>query len=305
MGIKHSDVCIVTGKGGVGKTTYAAALAMRSARAGKRTLLVEVNGGGRSGVLLGMTDVGPVLKQATPFLWVVDIQPQEAMREYALMTLRFESLYKTVFENAFAKRFLRLIPSLSEIVMLGKIWFHSQETHSNGALRFETIVVDAPATGHAIALLRAPRVIQATVPPGPLKQHARAMVELLQLPSTRIHPVCTAEDMPVTEVCRTVDFAKDEGMHLGPLCVNKYPEGVPQEALDFLQHQAGTDSAKQSVVEVLAQQQRQAYEAQAYVKMLPEVLRKEVYVWPVLRTLHMGPQGLDVLIQAMDTARAL
>ena len=88
------------------------------------------------------------------------------MREYALMILRFESIYSAVFENRLVRYFLRFIPSLQELVLLGKILFHLQEKRPDGSWRFDRIVIDAPATGHAITFLSVPQVIIDTVPPG-------------------------------------------------------------------------------------------------------------------------------------------
>ena len=118
---------VVTGKGGVGKSTVAAALAVQSAREGLRTLVCEVNAKERISQLLGRPEVGPEVTAIDENLWAVNVRPQEAMREYALMMLKFESIYSAVFENRVVRYFLRFIPSLQELVLLGKILFHLRE----------------------------------------------------------------------------------------------------------------------------------------------------------------------------------
>ena len=146
---------IVTGKGGVGKTTVCAALALLAARAGKRVLVCEVNARARVAALLGGPPAGPVIREVRPGISVINVTPPEAMREYGLMVLRFRTIYDAVFENRLVRYFLRVIPSLAEVVMLGKI-LHEARAEEAGRPRWDLVLVDAPATGHAVQLLRVP-----------------------------------------------------------------------------------------------------------------------------------------------------
>ncbi len=191
---------IVTGKGGVGKTTLATAIALRSARSGARTLVCEVNAKERVTQLLGRSAVGAEVTSLEENLWGANVQPQEALREYALMVLKFESIYNAVFENRLVRYFLRFIPSLQELVLLGKILFHLKEKRSDGSWRFDRIVVDAPATGHALTFLSVPQVLLDTVPPGPMANDAAWMRDLLVNPAiTAAVLVSLPEEMPVNE----------------------------------------------------------------------------------------------------------
>jgi cellulose biosynthesis protein BcsQ len=195
---------IVTGKGGVGKTTVAAALALTSAREGARTLVCEVNTKERITSLLGKPEVGAEVTSIEENLWAVNVQPQEAMREYALMILKFESIYSAVFENRLVRYFLRFIPSLQELVLLGKILFHLKEKRPDGSWRFDRIIVDAPATGHAITVLSVPQVIIDTVPPGAMASEAAWMRDLLvDKDTTAVVLVSLPEELPVNE---TIDL---------------------------------------------------------------------------------------------------
>jgi anion-transporting ArsA/GET3 family ATPase len=191
---------LVSGKGGVGKSTVAAALASASARAGLKTLVAEVNTQERITRLLGKPEVGPEVSQIDENLWAVNVRPEEAMREYALMTLKFKTVYKAVFENRFVRYFLRFIPSLQELVLLGKILFHVQERGPDGRHRFDRVIIDAPATGHAISFFSVPQVLVDTVPSGPMSAEAEKMRDLLTNPAiTAAVLVALPEEMPINE----------------------------------------------------------------------------------------------------------
>ncbi|MEO1173231.1 MAG: ArsA-related P-loop ATPase [Myxococcota bacterium] len=230
---------VVTGKGGVGKTTVAAAYGLALAGQNRRVLLAEVNGGERITPLLGAAPVGSTMREVVENLHVVDMNPRDSIREYVLQTFRFESVYNTVFENRFVRQFLRLVPSLSELVMLGKVWFHHQETREDGTPRFDDIIVDAPATGHAISMLRAPTVVQRTVPAGPLRDNCKDIVEMLRLRGT-LHIVTLPEEMPVSEALELTSAAHHRiDIRLGEAFINQRLTALPAGAVDPLLSERG------------------------------------------------------------------
>jgi anion-transporting ArsA/GET3 family ATPase len=204
-GLLDRRLLLVTGKGGVGKSTVAASLALRLSAAGLRTLLCEVNAGGRLGRTLGHPKVGPEVTLVEPNLSMVDLQPDAAMREYVLQKIRLERVYRAVFENRMVRYFLRFIPSLAETVMLGKmLWHLRQWPDAPGG--FDRIVVDLPATGHALTLLGVPRGLLSALPSGPMSSEARWMHELLVDPGTTSAVlVSLPEELPVNE---TLDLAQ-------------------------------------------------------------------------------------------------
>jgi anion-transporting ArsA/GET3 family ATPase len=198
-GLLDRRLLVVTGKGGVGKSTVAAALGVQLASRGKRVLLCEVNADERVAPLLGHRPVGAEVRQVETNLSLVDVRPTESMREYVLMKVRVEAVYRAVFENRLVRYFLRFIPSLAETVMLGKILWHvRQPARAPGG--FDAVVVDAPSTGHAISLLGVPQTLLSTLPAGPMAAEARWMRELLVDPErTGILLVSLPEELPVNE----------------------------------------------------------------------------------------------------------
>jgi anion-transporting ArsA/GET3 family ATPase len=198
-GLLDRRLLLVTGKGGVGKSTVAAALALRLASAGLRTLLCEVNADGRLGRLLAHPEVGADVVQVEPNLSMVDLQPDASMREYVLSKIRLERVYRAVFENRMVKYFLRFVPALAETVMLGKVMWHLRQW-PDAPGGFDRIVLDLPATGHALALLGVPHSLIATLPSGPMSTEAGWMYDLLTDPvMTSAILVSLPEDLPVNE----------------------------------------------------------------------------------------------------------
>jgi len=215
----------VTGKGGVGKSTVAAALGLLAVRRGKKVLVCELNAHERVAPMLGAPPSGTAIREVLPGLWSVNVTPHEAMREYGLMVLKFRTIYEAVFENRVVRHFLRVVPSLAELVMLGKVLNEVRATE-DGRPRWDLVILDAPATGHAVQLLRVPAALLDTVPAGPLRSDAEWMNALLVDPrSTAVSIVTLPEEMPVNEA---VDLDRQVrgvlGMPSGALLVNAMPE---------------------------------------------------------------------------------
>lgn len=198
-GLLDRRLLLVTGKGGVGKSTVAAALALRLASAGLRTLLCEVNADRRLGRMLGHPEVGHDVTPVEANLSMVDLEPDAAMREYVLSKIRLERVYRAVFENRMVRYFLRFVPALAETVMLGKVLWHLRQW-PDAPGGFNRIVLDLPATGHALTLLGVPQSLVSTLPSGPMASEAGWMLELLTNPAvTSAVLVSLPEELPVNE----------------------------------------------------------------------------------------------------------
>ncbi len=283
---------IVAGKGGVGRTTVACALALAAARRGKRVLLAQVKSKDRLPRLFGVSHNFSEVQPIDTNVWGVNMTPEASLREYGVMVLRSAFLYRQVFERDVVRAFLRAIPGLYDYSMLGKAWFHTTETVS-GRPRFDLVILDGPATGHVLTLLAIPKVICDTVPEGPLTGPARDCLSLLTDPARTLAVLVTlAEDLPVSETVQLSAGLRGLGIHLGPVVVNRlYPprfkSGVNSLALDELlagpAASAASEIESQTAAEVPAdalsavlraaslQRQRSALN-EHYIKVLHESL---------------------------------
>jgi anion-transporting ArsA/GET3 family ATPase len=191
---------IVVGKGGVGKTSVSAALAISLARSGRRVLLAMCNAKERLSHLLQVGAVGPQIRTIAPGIDAVNMEPSAALEEYGMMVLKVRALYKLIFENRLVAGFLRGTPGIEAWAMLGKAQFHAFETLPDGRARYDTVIVDAPATGHGLELLRVPRVILDVVPPGLLRRDAERAWSLFTDPTRAgVLIVTMPEELPSTE----------------------------------------------------------------------------------------------------------
>jgi anion-transporting ArsA/GET3 family ATPase len=220
------------GKGGVGRSTVAAAIAGACAARGRKTLLYETNANDRFGAYFGKQPVGVTPSQLAPNLWAVNATPASSLAEYGLMILRFKSVYEMVFENRVTRAFLRAIPGLDDYALLGKAWFHTTE-EKRGNLLWDTVVFDMPASGHSVSMLRVPWAIVDTVPEGPLTRDAKAVKSLLCDPArTSAVLVTLAEEMPVNEAIELEAKLTTLGIVPQQLLVNqvfprRFPPGAP------------------------------------------------------------------------------
>jgi hypothetical protein len=231
---------LVAGKGGVGRSTVAAAIAGACAARGQRTLLYETNANDRFGDYFAKPAVGTEPSQLAANLWAINVTPASALAEYGLMILRWQSVYEMVFENRVSKAFLRAIPGLDDYALLGKAWFHATED-KRGKPVWDTVVFDMPASGHAVSMLQVPWVIVDTVPEGPLTRDARSIKAFLCDPArTAAVLVTLAEEMPVNEAIELETKLKGLGIVPQHLLVNQmfprhFPPGSPaSRALDAL-----------------------------------------------------------------------
>ena len=231
---------LVTGKGGVGKSLTAAALAKSLADRGRKTLLVEL--GERSYLRhLFHVDVGPEPTSVSPHLTLSRWEGEACLREYLIYLLKIERVVKLFFDNKIMRALVQAAPALKELALLGKITSGPREI--GPPLPYDEIVVDAFATGHFRALWRAPIGLAEAIPFGPMGEQSRSIVDVMKDPQNTRYYVCMIpEELPVTE---GLELAQDIERELGQkarLILNRVLEtGLEPESLVQLNKSGFTD----------------------------------------------------------------
>lgn len=218
-----SEIHFVTGKGGVGKSTVAAALALKKAKSGLRTLLVEIGDQSFYKDYFQVPEVGfePVKIQEnfSVALWT----GQNCLREYIIHLIKAEALYKLFFENAVMKAFVNVAPALPELAIMGKAT--SGPRRHGPPLPFDCIIMDCYATGHFMALMGAAEGMAKAVKVGPMGEQSRNIDKFLRDPKIcHYHIVCLPEELPVRE---TEELYEELHKHYGiraRMILNKFLE---------------------------------------------------------------------------------
>jgi anion-transporting ArsA/GET3 family ATPase len=175
------ELLVVTGKGGVGKTTTAAVLGLLGARRGLRVVVVELGDQGRLPRVFGL-DVPPLGTelQLAEGLWSISIDPDRALLEW-LQSIGGPIAGRVLGSSSTFQYFAAAAPGARELVSMVKVWELTQgERWRRRAGRYDLVVLDAPATGHALAMLRSPWTFGAIARVGPIAGQTRAVQELLQ-----------------------------------------------------------------------------------------------------------------------------
>jgi anion-transporting ArsA/GET3 family ATPase len=216
-------LAIVTGKGGTGKTTVAAALAWAAAQRGLRVLVTEVGRDPHVPRLLApdAPAVGYQEREIVPGIAVMRIDPFAALAEYLGLQIGMPGLVERVVRNRGFRQLMEAAPGWRALITLGKVWHLAQMRRGDGP-KYDLIVVDAPATGHGMTFLDVPRVVAAAVRAGPLRHHTQQVEALIaDRERTLLLPVALAEELPVRETVALVRRVREElSVHVDRVIVN-------------------------------------------------------------------------------------
>jgi anion-transporting ArsA/GET3 family ATPase len=218
---------IVTGKGGTGKTTLSACLALAAARQGQRVLVAEVARSSQVARLLDpeAPEVGYAPQRVLPGIRVMRIDPFAALAEYVGLQVGFRHMAERVLRGRGFRQLMEASPGWRELITLGKVW-HLEQMRDGDRPLYDLIVVDAPATGHGVALLEVPRVVVSAVRAGPLRHHTERVEALIEDASrTLLLPVARAEELPARETAQLVHRVRDQlALHVDRVVVNAVHE---------------------------------------------------------------------------------
>lgn len=237
------EIHFVTGKGGVGKSVVAAALALKKSKEGRRVLLIELGNQSFFRDFFDLDEVAFKPVQLRPQLDVALWSGDVCLQEYARHLIKVESLAKLFFENAVMRAFINIAPGLPELAILGKVT--SVPRHHGPPLPYDCLVVDAYASGHFQALIAAPVGMAQAIQFGPMGEQSRAIDKCLRDHTLcHYHIVTLPEELPVKEAIELQEKLKKDFEIQSEVILNKvFPAQVPTEVIEKYKNE-NTDLGK-------------------------------------------------------------
>jgi anion-transporting ArsA/GET3 family ATPase len=218
---------LICGKGGVGKTTVACALALRAARSGERVLLAGIDSMDQISRYFGVPELGLREVELEPDLFGIHLDEQLVFDSFIRKTFRFKAIYRRILESPIYQYFTAAAPGIKELIVLDSV----QELARHAKPPYQHVLLDCPATGHGLSYLDVGNQTLRTFRFGPLHRKAVAIQNLLTNQSeTGVILVTLAEEMPVNEALEQYRALRGRlQIAVDALVVNGlFPELVPK-----------------------------------------------------------------------------
>jgi anion-transporting ArsA/GET3 family ATPase len=281
---------LVTGKGGAGKTTVAAALGLAAARRGKRVVLCEVAEKNR---------LGGMLARPTPDgLHHASVDPERAKREWLRYQLKSRTLAGVLGGSSLFQYLTAAAPGLTELVTMGKVWDLAQLEPRTGGHAYDLAIVDAPATGHGLAMLRAPSTYASVARVGPVGRHAERIDSFLRDPvQTGVLTVALPEEMPVNETVELEAALRRElGMAIDAIVVNAlHPARFRAEEVRRMESAGGGGRVARAALAAALSEHRRARAEHSQVRRLRRAATAPVATLPRIFEPELGRDELERL----------
>jgi anion-transporting ArsA/GET3 family ATPase len=291
---------IVTGKGGVGKTTVAVALGMRAAAEGKRTIVCEVSAQENTSRMFDHTEVRFHEVEMEENLWSISIDPDESMREYVLLQLKVRAMRDLLFRSRIFNYLAAATPGLKELVTIGKIWELAQlDRRVKQGRKYDLVIVDAPATGHGVGFLQTPRTFASIARVGPIHSQAQTLDRFItDHENTGTAIVALPEEMPVNESAALERDLRDEvGVAVDRVYLNGlYPERFDKQEAERLAAIAeGENGSTRAAARAAVSEHNRARSQRAQLARLRRRVEAPVKTLPFLFEPELGREGARAL----------
>jgi anion-transporting ArsA/GET3 family ATPase len=306
-GLLDRRLIFVTGKGGVGKSTVATALGLLASRRGLRTIVAEL--ASQSGIRDAFDRPGATFEEVelADGLFTISIDPQNAMEEY--LRVKTGAVGQALGQSRLFNAFAMATPGMRELLSIGKIWELSQhERRTDGADVYDLVIVDSPAAGHGVGILRTPRSFAEIARVGPIAHQAGSIAATIaDAAFTAVVAVAAAEEMPVNETLWLRDALADDGLALEATIVNTlYPErfsGAEHKRLRTAFRKSKSGLAGAALGAALSEHAR-AQGQREQLERLREGLGTDLVELPYLFAEQLGRAELEQLADALDSGLA-
>jgi anion-transporting ArsA/GET3 family ATPase len=306
--VLEKRLLFVTGKGGVGKSTVAIALGLLAARRGLRTIVAELASQERVQGLFRETDDGREQfreLELAPGLYTISIDPQQAMEEY--LRVKAGAIGQALGSSRLFQAFAMATPGMRELLSIGKVWELAQlHRRTRGGAPYDLVIVDAPATGHGVGLLRTPRTFAEIARVGPIAHQGQTIADTIaDSEFTGVIAVATPEEMPVNETMTLTDELARDGLPLDLVIVNALypPRFEPAEIAELGAALTKTRSAlaRSALRAALSEHARAATQREQRDRLREQVDGRLVEL-PYVFADHLGLPELEVLADALEPA---
>jgi anion-transporting ArsA/GET3 family ATPase len=306
-GLLDRRLIFVTGKGGVGKSTVATALGLLASGRGLRTIVAELASQDRVRQTFDRSGQTFEEVQVADRLFCISIDPQLAMEEY--LRVKTGSVGQALGHSRLFHAFAMATPGMRELLSIGKVWELSQhERRTDGADVYDVVIVDSPAAGHGVGILRTPRAFADIARVGPIAHQAGSIAATIADPAfTAVVAVSTAEEMPVNETLWLRDALADDDLRLDATIVNAcYPERFAGDEPAQLARAHGRSRSRleRAALDAALSEHARRQIQREQLERLRDGLGAEVIELPYLFAEQIGPPELEQLADALDTGLA-